>query len=152
MLEAFAREYAKIGDMDKAYELALQAILAREKIHSTEASNRASAMQIGHEIERERAAGEHHRQLALAHAARVETLLQANATLEQLGVIGREITGNLDAPAIFSALDRHVHALLDATTFAIYRLAGDSTIAPPAKSAEQRDHGRVAREPGARPG
>jgi putative methionine-R-sulfoxide reductase with GAF domain len=129
LLAAMAREYAKIGDTGKAYALSLQANQAREKIYSSETSNRASALQVSHETEKARVEAEHHRQLAKAHAERAQVLEQANsqleqsnATLEQLGAIGRDITGNLDATAIFTALDRHVHALLDATTFWIYRL------------------------------
>ena len=125
LLEAIAREYAKIGDTGQAYQFALQAIQARQKIHTRQADDRASAMQISHETARTRAEGEQHRQLALAHAARAETLQQANATLEQLGAIGREITGNLETAAIFAALDHHVHVLLDAHTFMIYRVETD---------------------------
>lgn len=125
LLETVAAEYAKIGDTEKAYALALQANQAREKIHTTEASNRASALQVSYETEKARAEGEHQRQLAMAHAERANTLERANATLEELGSVGRDITRNLDATAIFAALDTHVHALLDATTFWIYRLEPD---------------------------
>nr|WP_295783923.1 sensor domain-containing diguanylate cyclase [Rhodoferax sp.] len=125
MLEAVAREYARIGDTGKAYEFALQANQAREKIHSLEASNRASAIQVNYETENARAEGEHQRQLATAHAERANALERANTTLEELGAVGRDITRNLDATAIFTALDTHVHALLDATTFWIYRLESD---------------------------
>lgn len=125
MLEAVAREYARIGDTGKAYVQALQANQAREKIHSTESSNRASALQVNYETEKARAEGEHQRLLAMAHAERANALERANATLEELGAVGRDITRNLDATAIFIALDRHVRALLDATTFWIYRLEPD---------------------------
>ncbi|MES2581253.1 MAG: GGDEF domain-containing protein [Pseudomonadota bacterium] len=125
MLEALAREYARMGDTGKAYALALQANQAREKIHSAEASNRASALQVNYETENARAESEHQRQLAMAHAERANALERANTTLEELGAVGRDITRNLDANAIFTALDRHVHALLDATTFWIYRLEAD---------------------------
>jgi signal transduction histidine kinase len=127
LLEALAQAYADVGEHAKAYELAKQANVAREKIHSTEAANRASAMQVSHETEKARAEGEHQRQLARAQAERANTLEQANATLEQLGAIGRDITGNLDPKAIFAALDTHVHTLLDATTFMVYRLEADGT-------------------------
>ena len=125
LLEETAKAYAQLGRMDRAYALSLQANAAREKTHSAQAMSRANAMQVTHETERVRAEAEHHRQLALAHAERADTLMQAKATLEQLGEIGREITGSLDADAIYSALNRHVHALLDVTTFAIDRLEPD---------------------------
>ncbi len=125
LLEALAQAYANVGDHVQAFEISKQANQAREKIHSTEASNRASAMQVSHETEKARADASHHRQLALAHAERAESLIKANTTLEQLGRIGREITRKLDAASTFSALDQYVHALLDAPTFAIFRLEPD---------------------------
>jgi signal transduction histidine kinase/tetratricopeptide (TPR) repeat protein len=124
-LATLAQEHAKVGDMGKAYELSLQANLARESIHSKEANNRASAMQVNHELEKARAEGAFHRELARAHAERAKTLELEVGTLEQLGEVGRDITCNFATDAIFSALDTHVHSLLDATTFLIYRLEPD---------------------------
>jgi len=48
-----------------------------------------------------------------------------NLALEQLGAIGREITGHREQDAIFSVLDRHVHALLAVSEFTVYRLEFD---------------------------
>ncbi len=126
LLEALADEYAKIGDFPQAYQFSKQANAARAKIHSKEAANRASAMQLSHETQRAWAEGEHHRKLAAAHAARADALERANATLEELGAVGRDITANLELHAIFTALDTHVHALLDATCFMIYQLEADA--------------------------
>ena len=125
LLEALANEHAKTGDFAHAYQLSKQAIAAHAKIHSSEAANRASAMQVSHEIQKAWAEGEHHRKLAAAHAARADALERANSTLEELGAVGRDITANLETHAIFAALDTHVHALLDATTFGIYQLEAD---------------------------
>jgi diguanylate cyclase (GGDEF)-like protein len=118
LLEAVAREYARVGHYQQAYAYSQQALAARQKTHHQEASNRAVAMQITHETERARAEAEHQRKAAQTHAERLETL-------EQLGAIGREITRNLDLAALFSALDTHVHALLDATAVIIYRVTPD---------------------------
>ena len=125
LLAGLAREYAKAGDYVRAYDFSLQAAEAVEKTHTQNASQRAIAMQVMHQTERAQAEGEKQRLLALAHAERAATLEQANATLEQLGAIGRDITGNLDAGVIFAALDKHVHTLLDAFSFVIYRLGMD---------------------------
>ncbi len=122
MLETLADEHAKAGDFAQAYHLAKQAIAAHAKIHSSEAANRASAMQVNHETQRAWAEGEHHRKLAAAHAGRADALEQANSTLEELGAIGRDITANLETHAIFTALATHVQALLDVTCFLIYQL------------------------------
>jgi diguanylate cyclase (GGDEF)-like protein len=125
LLEALAREYASVGDYAQAYQVALRAGAAREKIHSTEATNRAVAMQVQYQTERAQTEGEHHRQLAAAEARRAEVLQQISATLEHLSAIGQEITTHLDAAAVFRALDRHVHGLLDATHFSVFLLDAD---------------------------
>ncbi len=125
LLEDLAREYAQAGDLGRAYELSVQANQVRQRTHSQENNKRASALQVNHEAEKIRAEGEHQRQLALANAARADALERANATLEELGAVGRDIASNLDAMAIFTALDRHVHALLDATSLCIYRQEHD---------------------------
>ncbi|MDC8771241.1 ATP-binding protein [Roseateles albus] len=125
LLSSLASEYAKAGDHARAYDFSLQAAEAREKTHSQDASKRAIALQVQHQTERAQAEGEKQRLLALAHADRAATLEQANFTLEQLGAIGRDITGNLEATAIIAALDSHVHALLDAFAFVVFRLEID---------------------------
>ena len=122
LLDALAREYADAGLYAQAYDIALQASATREKTHSLEATNRAIAMQVHHQTERARADGLHHRALATSEAQRAELLQQTSATLERLSAIGQEITIHLDAGAVFQALDRHVHALLPVSTFAIYLL------------------------------
>ncbi|SHN36300.1 diguanylate cyclase (GGDEF) domain-containing protein [Duganella sacchari] len=122
LLDAAAREYAATGDYQRAYNIALRANAARDQTHSKEATNRAIAMQVQYQTERAQTEGEHHRQLAAAEAQRAEVLQQTSATLEHLSAIGQEITAHLDAEAVFRALDRHVHGLLDATHFSIFLL------------------------------
>jgi len=120
LLDAIAQEHAKSGDYVQAYTTLLQANAARDKTHSREATNRAVAMQVQYQTERERAEVEHHRRLAASEAQRAQVLQQTSSTLERLGAIGQEITAHLNATAVFQALDRHVHGLLDAEHFAIY--------------------------------
>jgi signal transduction histidine kinase len=120
LLDALAREYARAGSYQQAYQMAVSASAAREKTHSQEATNRAVAMQVHHQTEHARAEGLHHRQLAESEARRAAVLQQTSAMLERLSAIGQEITTHLDAGAVFQALDRHVEALLHAHTFAIY--------------------------------
>lgn len=118
LLYQVAAADAASGNFHTAYQNALAANAARNKMHSEEAQKRVLAMQIRQQLERARSETESHRQLAA-------TLRETAATLETLGVIGREITASLDAQAVFEALHRHVHRLLDATFFAIYMLAPD---------------------------
>ncbi|WP_348694985.1 sensor domain-containing diguanylate cyclase [Duganella fentianensis] len=122
LLDAIAREYAAVGNYERAYAISLQAGTARDQIHSQQATNRAIAMQVQYQTERAQTEGEHHRQLAAAEAQRAEVLQQTSATLTHLSAIGQEITAHLDAAAVFRALDRHVHGLLDATHFSIFLL------------------------------
>ncbi|MCK9688619.1 diguanylate cyclase [Scleromatobacter humisilvae] len=118
LLDAIAREYARLGDYVQAYAFSQRAGVSRETSRSQEARNRAVAMQVTHETERAQAEAEHQRSLARAQAERLETL-------ERLGTIGREITRNLEPSAILAALDLHVRALLDATSLVIHRVSAD---------------------------
>jgi len=128
LLDALAREYANVGSYLSAYNICQQANQAREKIRSQKATNLSIVMQVQHQTEQARAEAEHLRQLAASEAGRAEVLQQTGMTLLTLGAIGQEITANLDQAAVFQALDRHVHSLLDATCFMVYLLdeAGDT--------------------------
>lgn len=54
-------------------------------------------------------------------------LAQAVTTLRQMGDVGRDITANLDAEAVFDALYRHVGGLLTAPVLSIYRTNASNT-------------------------
>lgn len=120
LYDALALEHARAGDYAVAYEVSRQAAQAREVTISTAALNRSIAMQIAFQTERTRADAELHRSLAT-------TLQRTTTTLESLGVIGQEIARHLDEKAVFDILQTHVHGLLDASHFSIWRLneAGD---------------------------
>lgn len=110
LLDEMASAYADCGDYRHAYETGLTAAAERSKARAMDAQNRAIAMQVRHETERAHAEAEHQRQ-------RAEVLQHTNATLETLGQIGREITANLNVQSVCATLNRHVHQLLDASTF-----------------------------------
>ncbi|MBK6295805.1 MAG: diguanylate cyclase [Rhodoferax sp.] len=114
-LNELAAANALCGDFQAAYAQRLAAEAAVTKMRSQDAQKRAWSLQIRQQLDHAKAETEHHRQLA-------ESLAQTTATLETLGTIGREITASLDAQAVFGALRRHVHELLDASFFAIYLL------------------------------
>ena len=122
LLDAIADACHAAGDANAAFAYARQANHARKKTHSQEAINHAIALQVRHETERERAEGEHHRQLAASEAKRAESLQQTSLILKRLDTIGQEITAHLDLYAVFQSLDRHLNGLLDATHFAVYLL------------------------------
>ncbi len=122
MLDAIGRQYAKIGKHLEAYEMALQASAVRELSHGQVATNRAIALRVHQQTERAQAEGEHLRQLAAAEAQRAQVLQNTSETLRHLSAIGQEITVHLELEAIFDVLNRHVHSLLDVTSFSIYLL------------------------------
>ncbi len=119
ILDAVAREYAKLGDVKQAYHYARQASVAREKLFSHEAHNRALAMQVAHQTEKTRVLEAHRCELA-AEAKRAEILRQTSETLEHLGAIGQKITVHLDLTDIFAVMHQEVQHLLEADTFCIY--------------------------------
>lgn len=127
LYDALSREYANLGDFVHAYAMSQQAIASHEKTHGQEATNRAIAMQVMHQTARAKAEGEYHRELAAAEARRAEILHQTSATLELLSVIGQEITAHLDTATVFQVLNRHVHGLLDVSSFGIYLTAADGS-------------------------
>ncbi|MGZ5830155.1 MAG: ATP-binding protein [Telluria sp.] len=137
LYDALGREYAQLGSHAEAYEMALLAAAAREKTHSQEATNRAIAMRVHHQTEHARSEGLHHRELAASEARRAELASRTSAMLERLSAIGQEITAHLDAAAVFHALDRHIHGLLPATTFAIYLTDPSGTMLMRAFGVEQ---------------
>jgi diguanylate cyclase (GGDEF)-like protein len=121
VFDQIAREHARAGDFDSAYEASLAAIKARERTSSDAAINRSIAMQIQQQTERARADARHHRELA-------QTLQQTTDTLQRLSVIGQEITRHLDERPILQALREHVLGLLDASHFAIYLFDEDAQV------------------------
>ena len=123
LLFSLAEEYALQDRHADAYRAAMQAAEARERVLSQEATNRATAMQVRLDTERSHAQMEHHRRQA--EARRAALLQQSSDTLARLGTIGQEITSQLDKEHVFQAIERHVHGLLDASSFAIYLMDPD---------------------------
>jgi signal transduction histidine kinase/tetratricopeptide (TPR) repeat protein len=136
LFDQAARACAERGDHARAYALAVEARQASARIHNKETTDRASAMQVRFEVEQLKAEAERQHRLVVARQERIDALQNANATLEELGAIGREITANLRSEAILRALDQHVHALLDAFWFCIYRLHPDGETVTPLLSVE----------------
>jgi signal transduction histidine kinase len=125
LLDAIAAAYAAAGASQQAFATAKLANAARKKTHSLEATNHAIAMQVRERIGQGHAEAEYHRQLAKSEATRAEILQQTSASLERLGLIGQEVTANLDASTVFQVLSQHVLELLGASAFAIYLVDPD---------------------------
>jgi signal transduction histidine kinase/tetratricopeptide (TPR) repeat protein len=125
LFDEIAAAHAKNGDFQAAFVYELKAANARDSQDLHAANNRAIALQVRHDTERAHAQAAHHRQLAETESKRSQLLQDASATLETLGLIGREITANLKTEAVFLALSRHVNSMLDASSFAVYLLEAD---------------------------
>lgn len=125
LLLALAEEYAQAGRFAEAYQHAVLAGEARERVMNQEASNRATAMQVRMDTERASAESEFHRRQAEAEARRAAVLQQSSDILKLLGAIGQEITSQLDKDHVFGVIERHMHGLLDASSFSIYLMDPD---------------------------
>ncbi len=120
LLDAVASAYAACHNYEKAYSYGRVAATARDNGRIERARDRAIAMQAREETKRIRAETENMRQIAQTERQRAVVLQEASATLETLSVIGREITASLNTEEVFEALYRHVHQLLDASSFVIF--------------------------------
>jgi len=101
LLTELADAHALNGNHQHAFEFSRLAILAFQKNHNLEISNRITAVQVSHTTERMRTEAEYLKQLARANAERVEALEQSTGILERLSIIGQEITASLDLDAVF---------------------------------------------------
>ncbi|MET3123724.1 diguanylate cyclase (GGDEF)-like protein/PAS domain S-box-containing protein [Oxalobacteraceae bacterium GrIS 2.11] len=120
LLNQIANEYASNGDFKSAYEAGLAATEARNDSRISEAQNRAIALQVRREMDRNRAETEQHIKLAAA-------LQNTNSTLETLGLIGRKITASLNAQEVLEALHHHADDLLESWSFIVYLFNEDKT-------------------------
>lgn len=127
LLDEIADGYAQINDYQQAFHYTRRAAQSREGKRLNEARNRATAMQVKYDNERHRADAEYHRQIARTEAERAASLQDSSNTLETLGLIGREITANLNVDAVFESLHRHVNDLLDASSFGIALLENNES-------------------------
>jgi PAS domain S-box-containing protein len=126
LLDEVASAYAACRNFEKAYSFGRVAATARDNGRVERARDRAIAMQAREETKRIRAETENMRQLAKTESQRAADLQEASATLETLSVIGRGITASLNTEAVFEALYRHVHQLLDASSFVVFLIDEES--------------------------
>ncbi len=118
--QELAQAEARAGNYRAAYEHGLAADSAYRRVQTTTVQNHAVAMQVKHELEHAQAQAALHQQAA-------EALRETTATLEVLGVMGREITASLQAQSVFQTLHRHVEQLLDAQSFVVFMVEASPT-------------------------
>ncbi|MEJ6003402.1 ATP-binding protein [Paucibacter soli] len=122
LLEAAARAHALAGGYRQAYELSQRAGVLRQQRFTEEAGQRSLALHTHHQIERARADSEHLRQLAESEAARFQALRGTHEVLLNLSEVGRELTAELETERVLAVLERHVHALIEVDSMAVYLL------------------------------
>lgn len=127
--DATASEYAKLGDYNKADETSLKASAARAQSNKNEIPNRTVAMQFRHQTARTYTRAKYFKSLAAVEGERVANLQNYDSTRERLSAIGQEITAHIHDVAVFSALDPHVPAMLDAQVKEIWMI--DDTVLRP---------------------
>lgn len=127
LLDATARAHALAGDYRQAYELSARAGVLRQQRFTEEAGQRSLALHTHHQIERARAEGEHLRQMAESEAARFEALRGTHEVLLHLSEVGRELTAELDTDRLLASLERHVHALIEVDSMAVYLIEEGGT-------------------------
>ena len=120
-----SRDYEAVGDWRRALYFERQAVESRENELAKRARDLALAIEIRYKTDKAMAAAEHHKALAALESQRAHTLEASRDTLALLATIGQEITAKLDPEAVFLALHRHVGALLDAPSLAIFVLEED---------------------------
>jgi diguanylate cyclase (GGDEF)-like protein len=120
LLDEIADAHAEINEFQQAFEYTRAAAAAHENNRLNETRNRAFAMQVRHENERHRAEADHHKLLAQAQANRAAELQEASSTLETLGLIGREITANLNIESVCQAVYKNVSVLLALDCFTVF--------------------------------
>jgi signal transduction histidine kinase len=119
LLGDLSAEYEATGNLQRALEFAREAAALKDKVHAKHVSDLATAMHVRYDTERVRMEAEHNRALFNTERRRTELLSDANATLERLAVVGRDIAGSLDIGTVLRTIDRHVGTLLDVASLSV---------------------------------
>ncbi|MBY0237630.1 MAG: tetratricopeptide repeat protein, partial [Burkholderiaceae bacterium] len=122
LLNALAIAYANAGRYREAFEASQLAASSRAQTLGREADKRLASIQLRNLSESARAQADYLGQLAEAERQKAQLMQRNSDTLEKLGLIGQELTRQLDLNSIFSALSQHIPSLLDARSFEIYLL------------------------------
>jgi signal transduction histidine kinase len=123
--DRLAQAHAQAGDMAQAYGHSLRAAAARDQTKDQQARRRAIAMALQLETETAHAERQRLNEQARHTAQRTELLRANHTTLEQLNLIGQEITGQLDIATVFGRIHKHLRALVDVSHLAIWLLQPD---------------------------
>jgi signal transduction histidine kinase len=121
-LETAAREQAYLGEYAQACALVQKANAARDQGQVRAANQRAAAMEARREVDGARAHSQALREHAAAQARREAALQDANATLQRLGALGRDVSAQFDLDQLFQRLYKHLECLLDMQHMSIWHV------------------------------
>jgi signal transduction histidine kinase len=120
ILQAAAHEHACLGDHAQAYTMMQRANAASDHQQRRAAADRALAMEAHLATSRAQAEATALREKAAADAHRAALFEEANATLQRLGMLGRDITAVVDIDLVFERLYGHLQGLLDVQHLSIW--------------------------------
>jgi len=115
-----ARAHEAAGDPVRALAAERAGRAEERNEQNRRASNKLLLARERHETERQRVEAELQRSLAAAESERARTLEAALDTLEQLRLVGQDITQHLDPGAMLKAIDRHLTRLADVTFIGVF--------------------------------
>ncbi|MBT9502543.1 MAG: GAF domain-containing sensor histidine kinase [Burkholderiaceae bacterium] len=137
LLEALADALAGHGEHEQAFLTERRARLAAQQQATQQAQLRALALQAHFHSEQLSQENQYLRALATADAEHIGALTTAQQTLEQLSLIGQQLTAQLQPAAMFKLLARHMHQLLALDFISVYRLDAEQGVLVPIYAAER---------------
>ena len=115
-----AGAHESTGDLHGALRAERAARREERNEQNRRAANQLLLARERNETERQRAEAEWQRSIAQAESERASTLEAALDTLEQLRLVGQDITAHLDPGAMLEAIDRHLRSLADVSFIGVY--------------------------------
>ncbi len=121
-----SQDHQAVGNFALALQHQRLATVGYEQMHRQQAADLAAALQVRHRIEAEFVGAAQQRALAQASRDRAGLAETHQHTLERLALAHQELARCTDSPALFATLGRHVAALQDAHSVALWRLHGQT--------------------------
>jgi len=115
-----AGAHESTGDLQGALRAERAARREERNEQNRRAANQLLLARERNETERQRTEAEWQRSIAQAESERARTLEAALDTLEQLRLVGQDITAHLDPGAMLEAIDRHLRSLADVSFIGVY--------------------------------
>jgi PAS domain S-box-containing protein len=121
LLMELSQAWAQRQDAAKSFGYARQALEAERRAAKMHDAERARVLEAKHEAERQGVQARHQAQM-------LATLQDTTHTLEQLSVIGTELTAMLDVESVFQSIHRNLQQLLPAECLVIWLADDDAQV------------------------